>query len=47
MPSDRRRQRRHRHSRHGPVRESTAALRLACIGLIVTGIIGLKVVTPD
>ncbi len=27
--------------------ESTAALRLACIGLIVTGIIGLKVVTPE
>ena len=27
--------------------ESTAPLRLACIGLIVTGIIGLKVVTPD
>jgi len=27
--------------------ESTAALRLACIGLIVAGIIGLKVVTPD
>lgn len=27
--------------------ESTAALRLACIGLIVAGIIGLKLVTPD
>ena len=27
--------------------ESTSALRLACIGLIVAGIIGLKFVTPD
>jgi quaternary ammonium compound-resistance protein SugE len=27
--------------------ESTAALRLACIGLIVAGIIGLKLVTTD
>ncbi|MFO1113244.1 MAG: multidrug efflux SMR transporter [Rhodospirillales bacterium] len=27
--------------------ESTTALRLACIGLIVAGIIGLKLVTPD
>lgn len=27
--------------------ESTAALRLACIGLIVAGIIGLKLVTSD
>ena len=26
--------------------ESTSALRLACIGLIVAGIIGLKFVTP-
>lgn len=26
--------------------ESTAALRLACIGLIVAGILGLKLVTP-
>ena len=27
--------------------ESTAALRLACIGLIIAGILGLKLVTPD
>ena len=27
--------------------ESTAALRLACIALIVAGILGLKLVTPD
>jgi quaternary ammonium compound-resistance protein SugE len=27
--------------------ESAAALRLACIALIVAGIIGLKLVTPD
>ena len=27
--------------------ESTAALRLACIGLIVTGIVGLKLVSPE
>ena len=27
--------------------ESTAALRLVCIGLIVAGIIGLKLVTPE
>ena len=27
--------------------ESTSALRLACIGLIVAGIVGLKFVTPD
>ena len=27
--------------------ESTAALRLACIGLIVAGILGLKLVTPE
>jgi quaternary ammonium compound-resistance protein SugE len=26
--------------------ESTAALRLACIGLILAGILGLKLVTP-
>jgi quaternary ammonium compound-resistance protein SugE len=27
--------------------ESAAAARLACIGLIVIGIVGLKLVTPD
>jgi quaternary ammonium compound-resistance protein SugE len=27
--------------------ESTAALRLACIALIVAGILGLKLVTPE
>ena len=27
--------------------ESAAAARLACIGLIVAGIVGLKLVTPD
>lgn len=27
--------------------ESTAAARLACIALIVAGIVGLKLVTPD
>lgn len=27
--------------------ESTAALRLACIGLIVAGIVGLKLVSPE
>jgi quaternary ammonium compound-resistance protein SugE len=27
--------------------ESAAALRLACIGLIVMGIVGLKLVSPD
>lgn len=27
--------------------ESAAALRLACIGLIVAGIVGLKLVTPE
>lgn len=27
--------------------ESTAALRLGCIGLIIAGILGLKLVTPD
>jgi quaternary ammonium compound-resistance protein SugE len=27
--------------------ESAAALRLACIALIVAGIVGLKLVTPD
>ena len=27
--------------------ESAAALRLVCIGLIVAGILGLKLVTPD
>ena len=27
--------------------ESTAALRLACIGLILAGILGLKLVTPE
>jgi quaternary ammonium compound-resistance protein SugE len=27
--------------------ESTAASRLACIGLIVAGILGLKLVTPE
>jgi quaternary ammonium compound-resistance protein SugE len=27
--------------------ESTAALRLTCIGLIVAGIIGLKLVSPE
>jgi quaternary ammonium compound-resistance protein SugE len=27
--------------------ESTQVLRLACIGLIVAGIVGLKVVSPD
>lgn len=27
--------------------ESTHALRLACIGLIVLGIVGLKVVSPE
>lgn len=27
--------------------ESREALRLACIGLIVAGIVGLKLVTPD
>ena len=27
--------------------ESASALRLACIGLIVTGIVGLKLVSPE
>jgi quaternary ammonium compound-resistance protein SugE len=27
--------------------ESTATLRLGCIGLIIVGILGLKLVTPD
>jgi quaternary ammonium compound-resistance protein SugE len=27
--------------------ESTTALRLACIGLIIAGIVGLKLVSPE